>query len=202
VKIPWLTNSSAKQSQRDSPLLRLPPEIRNTIFEYALGGRTILLESTPFKYGDLKAVSLLAVSRQIYAETAMILFSANTFSASNPKSMALFLREQASTSVVRVTTVQVQCNVIVCDPRLFFPELKQYAYIEKSFEQFDLKMPHLRRITFLPHIDDRTNGWDSSEIRIEVEACLERLAQRAKSKNPNLLVMVGKISSTKGPLVA
>jgi hypothetical protein len=132
----------------------------------------------------------------------MIPFSTNTFSASDPRSMALFLKEQASTSVVRVTTVQVQCNVIACDPRLFWPQLHQFAYIKNNFEQSDLKLLHLRRITFLPHINDHTNGLDSGVIRADVEACLDRLAQRVKSANPRLVVVVRETSNSKGLLVA
>ncbi|USP77115.1 hypothetical protein yc1106_04389 [Curvularia clavata] len=79
----------ARQNQQQSPLLRLPAELRNKIFAYALGGRTFRFKTTgnyPWYIKNVTkykhALALLQVCRQIYAETALLPFSTNTFSAS------------------------------------------------------------------------------------------------------------------------
>ncbi|CAE7002197.1 hypothetical protein P3342_001556 [Pyrenophora teres f. teres] len=72
---------------QQSPLLRLPPEIRNKIWDLALGGmlyrveqiykpRSYKLKSSPTQ---LAGISLLRVCRQIYAEAAMLPILSNTF---------------------------------------------------------------------------------------------------------------------------
>jgi hypothetical protein len=69
--------------------LRLPAEVRNQIWEFALGGMTfrqqslsqskkILLRNSP---RDTKnATALLRVCRQVFAETALLLYQLNNFS--------------------------------------------------------------------------------------------------------------------------
>lgn len=82
------------QGNQQAPLLRLPPEIRDRIWRYALGGKTFvgvgLWEST-YRFGPSKAdpengAALLRTCRQIYSETALHLprlgnFVYATFSA-------------------------------------------------------------------------------------------------------------------------
>ena len=81
------------KSNSDSPLLRLPAEIRNCIWEYALGGNirdlTIFRRDRKCYTEWLIAMSrasfpqhshaLLSTCRQIYAETALLTFSTNEF---------------------------------------------------------------------------------------------------------------------------
>ncbi|KAF1835439.1 hypothetical protein BDW02DRAFT_495992 [Decorospora gaudefroyi] len=81
----------ARQNQQDSPLLRLPPEIRNRIFGYVLGGKTFHIEysvNTETITNTTKsehALSPLAVCRQVFAETALLPFSLNTFRTFSPR---------------------------------------------------------------------------------------------------------------------
>ncbi|KAH7076427.1 hypothetical protein BKA63DRAFT_282354 [Paraphoma chrysanthemicola] len=77
----------------DSPLLRLPPEIRNRIFKYALCGHKLrpFLSFEHFRTSELQGVvaanrklakgrfELLLTSRQIYAETAALPYILTTF---------------------------------------------------------------------------------------------------------------------------
>ena len=98
---------SAQRNARDSPLLRLPAEIRNMIFRYAVGGNEIHVQRafvyrTSKKWRDnsnsywhgrathlgdrrLKALAqgtafhFPEVCRQIYAETATLAYAINTF---------------------------------------------------------------------------------------------------------------------------
>ncbi|KAF2795811.1 hypothetical protein K505DRAFT_193235, partial [Melanomma pulvis-pyrius CBS 109.77] len=95
-------------NRKQSPLLHLPAEIRNQIFEYALGGQT-------WKIGVLKgvgvtnkkkhALNLLGVCRQIYAETAIIPFQASTFKASNPRKLCTWLLAISPARREAITTI-------------------------------------------------------------------------------------------------
>jgi hypothetical protein len=70
-----------------SPLLRLPAEIRNQIWRLVVGGKVIREQVTkrgraqmlPRPCERTNTFALLRVCRQIYAETALLPFSANTF---------------------------------------------------------------------------------------------------------------------------
>jgi hypothetical protein len=71
-------------------LLRLPPELRCLVFQYALGGNTYEIRyhqrSKAVKNTTLSkhALALLSVCRQIFAETALLPFDLNTFSVFHP----------------------------------------------------------------------------------------------------------------------
>ncbi|KAJ8110971.1 hypothetical protein OPT61_g6313 [Boeremia exigua] len=81
------------KSNSESPLLRLPPEIRNNIWEYVLGGKildVVFLSSRKGRYLEEKTAisplslpesshALLQVCRQLYKETALLPFSTNSF---------------------------------------------------------------------------------------------------------------------------
>lgn len=84
---------SSTESNSESPLLRLPAEIRNCIWEYVLGGNVrdvTIFKRDSKRYTEwLIAMSsasfpehshaLLSTCRQIYAETALLTFSTNEF---------------------------------------------------------------------------------------------------------------------------
>jgi len=91
---------SAKHNGSHSPLLRLPAEIRNRVFQYALAGELIRPKLTdeilvardtycpaymgkelhPSIYAPPShRFSLLCVCRQVYAETAMLPYTLSTF---------------------------------------------------------------------------------------------------------------------------
>ncbi|KAL2040130.1 hypothetical protein N7G274_007033 [Stereocaulon virgatum] len=68
------TQSSGKlEEQRQSPLLRLPAELRNKIYEYAL------TEEDPISYRNPLGVAILRTNRKIYGEAKHIYHMANTF---------------------------------------------------------------------------------------------------------------------------
>jgi hypothetical protein len=82
-----LTSLYSVKANQESPLLRLPPEIRNRIWAYALGGKVIRQVFTrrkcvllPKPQERINAFTLLAACRQIYVETAVLPFAANTVS--------------------------------------------------------------------------------------------------------------------------
>ena len=76
-------------NRQRSPLLRLPAELRNKIYEYALGGMQLRISYSERKFALLSALSydpsvsltplhrfvgLTLVSRQLYAETKILPF--------------------------------------------------------------------------------------------------------------------------------
>ena len=74
--------------QQPSPLLRLPPELRNIIYADALGGHTFSMslrwveKDHPIARADNApphAFALLRTNRQIYSEARLLPFTANTF---------------------------------------------------------------------------------------------------------------------------
>ncbi|KAF7446426.1 hypothetical protein Ptr902_09458 [Pyrenophora tritici-repentis] len=90
-----LFNVTPKRSEKElvkvnqqSPLLRLPPEIRNRIWEFALGGMVYRVKNPDSDRHRKLApspkqpagISLLRVCRQIYAEAAMLPSLLNTIS--------------------------------------------------------------------------------------------------------------------------
>jgi hypothetical protein len=106
---------SVKRNQ-DSPLLCLPPEIRNRIWEYTLGGNDIRQVDYGHRisvflakpHEGLNTFALLRVCRQTYAETALLPFSVNTFAALDccnlGKSVKAFKKYQRS----QITHLQVE----------------------------------------------------------------------------------------------
>lgn len=97
-----LTPNSAQQNRKESPLLHLPAELRIQIYEYTVGGYFVYPKKThcgrvTFRAKPLQSMlsnkekfvfqqhflGLLLVCRQIYSEATLILYSKNTFGASD-----------------------------------------------------------------------------------------------------------------------
>ena len=99
-----------QRNTEQSPLLRLPAEIRNLIFHYVLGGQKVAIHSPSYyrpheseckgesdfaisefkdpyiileRSRSVRPVDLLKTCRQIYAETVLLPFALNTFSYSS-----------------------------------------------------------------------------------------------------------------------
>ena len=67
---------SSLRNQRESPLLRLPAELRNRIYEYALIFSNITKQKTAIQ-------SVFYTSRQVYKEIALLPFNVNIFEISH-----------------------------------------------------------------------------------------------------------------------
>ncbi|KAF2036006.1 hypothetical protein EK21DRAFT_84386 [Setomelanomma holmii] len=75
------------RNQRESPLLRLPSEVRNVIYELVLGGKTFKFKDAVNRgHASMVATSerhvlgLLYTCHQIYSEASLLPYSLNTFS--------------------------------------------------------------------------------------------------------------------------
>jgi hypothetical protein len=146
---------SAMQNQRDSPLLRMPPEIRNRIYDFALGGNTFVLlkdddtEKIVNKTKSKNALALLAVSRQLYAETALLPFSLNVFSSVSPSRLRSWASEIQPVHRNNITALKlvtcffkVSTDFEVCSH--YFGKPKDWIFSELP----SLRHIHLRIVLF------------------------------------------------------
>ena len=104
----------------------MPAEIRNLIFGYALGGRTFHISHyigqhiTKNITISENALALLAVCRQIFAETALLPFSSNTFSAIHPQVFNMWIEDLPSVFAEAVTSVSLQPCVAFSYPEQWY----------------------------------------------------------------------------------
>lgn len=112
----WIDSDySTVRNQQQSPLLRLPPELRNKIYALAVGGQELVVLSDsvvyrstrleivpktyddpksrgPYHVGALHLTALLRVCRQLYEESASLHFALNTWH-STADDLILFLKQ-------------------------------------------------------------------------------------------------------------
>lgn len=86
-----------------SPLLRLPPEVRNSISAHAPGGYVVYIYAAPSQRRNI-ALHLLELFRQIYIEAHIVPFISNTFfcpssASAKPRSPSLSVQIQAIMTV-------------------------------------------------------------------------------------------------------
>jgi len=117
------------RNQRESPLLRLPAELRNQIYAYVLGDHEICTESLPWGYPtpghhhiQLSShnngiwtrphhfLALTATSRQLRSETEFLPFRLNCFQAHHSRSFQHFLgilshRQRNAIRIIRLIKV-------------------------------------------------------------------------------------------------
>jgi hypothetical protein len=145
-------------SNQNSPLLRLPAELRNKIWEYALGAmefrllyrssRKIPVQPKPSEKKN--AFALLRVCRQIYSETAPLSFAVNSFS----------IRPHYRVSVANLRRFQRYQIHQIKEIRIEMDSLVEWIQFDK------LKLgilPELRRIRF-SIFPDRKHKWEKKSF--------------------------------------
>ena len=119
-----LNNSTMAQeisaNQRNSRLLRLPAELRNQIYKYALGGHRVLLATTQprlcrYPEEPIPHFALLKVCSQIHAEAALLLYSLNIFYFSIDASRTNAFLSSISTSKLGALEILVIHIKDVCE---------------------------------------------------------------------------------------
>ncbi|KAH7069301.1 hypothetical protein FB567DRAFT_614836 [Paraphoma chrysanthemicola] len=114
---------TAKDNSVNSPLLRLPPELRNKIWAYTLGDTRIhIRKQYPVQrtkstraYGLVhsrrasRPLSLLRVSRQVYSDTALLSYHLTTFIFGNYNNLRAFqlALKQPQLAAVEVVVISI-----------------------------------------------------------------------------------------------
>jgi hypothetical protein len=130
--------------------LRLPPELRSRIWEYALGGhtlRTIYLGArrrsvprmVPSTAERMYGLDLLRTCRQIYTETALLPYKTNTFSFSPQGSTRYHLSYLKLFQRAQIDKIQIEASDIGVDMYRLLSDV-----LEKNSLAF---LPNLKHIT-------------------------------------------------------
>jgi hypothetical protein len=85
-----------------SPLLRLPAEIRNQIYEYVMCNQTIAINARPPR----SVFSLPRTCRQIYHETELLFYSGNTFQTREDIVLKEWLAARSARQLAAIQSVQ------------------------------------------------------------------------------------------------
>ncbi|KAF2277408.1 uncharacterized protein EI97DRAFT_290545 [Westerdykella ornata] len=169
----------------NSPLLRLPPEIRNMIFRYAVGGMTFdftacerpwlqrLRGWKPRVNNPIKnCFSLLRVCRQIYSETALLPFSANTFHISEDQQEDFddWLQDRLPIERDAITSLQyTACQPLIVSP---FPRSHWYKVMSRAVSA----QSRLRWLNLT------VRHWPSKIILNGKEVCLRQYYKKLRSE--------------------
>lgn len=141
------------RTNSETPLLCLPPEVRNQIWGYALGGNVFdvvpcyIDESTYLCKPSAQSlprtnIALLSVCRQIYAETALLPYKLNAFRFATKQEFGwvenLHQVQRALIPEIRLVTNCVYCGVAV-----------RHA----DFPMKSIRLPDDLRMTLFPGLD-------------------------------------------------
>jgi hypothetical protein len=170
-----LTTRYSVRSNQKSPLLRLPPEIRTRIWEYALGGRYFLqhfLHRGTQRFSSLpstqtNACALLQVCRQIYAETALIPIVINTFSVSDYQSLARVARTLPKYQRGKISEVQFEIPTYKLEA-----ERDKWLLYGFQITKFSA-LPGLRRVRVCLFPCDNWKVTTFHEYETRLRSCLE-----------------------------
>lgn len=137
-----------------SPLLRLPAEIRNEIWKYALGGKVYRGVFDDSKAPSTKlslprtepanAAALLRTCRQIYAETALMLCSLNKFSFDFAADVCVGVRKLKPIQRRQITAIQLELLCPAGDPARLCKMLDRDMYMPSK--SFVTRLPCLKKI--------------------------------------------------------
>ena len=179
-------NSTAR-NQLQSPLLRLPPEIRNKLYILVLGGRTCRFKDAIDRghaildtKGERHVFGLLFVCHQIYSETSLLPYSLNTFSFREfDLSLNPFLDHRRFSHIQAITALELvtyQADRMWAGPHREADLIKEVEKT-KAWE----RLPHLREIIIIVdlneslHVEYETRGFNYLTIRENQRALEEEV---------------------------
>ncbi|KAH3914439.1 hypothetical protein HBI56_093970 [Parastagonospora nodorum] len=147
------TEKELVKSDQESCLLRLPTEIQNRIWIYAIGGRTIRQSSgvvqdrvfVPEPSERTNTFALMRACRQIYAETALLPTTTNVFQLTNCSTFWIAPKSFRKYQLRQIIEVRVEVN------DLHFQRCYE-VYLKQLFEVNKLSIfPNLRSVHFCVH---------------------------------------------------
>ncbi|KAF2030026.1 hypothetical protein EK21DRAFT_112319 [Setomelanomma holmii] len=164
-KVQRLDNGTVErraQNQRDSPLLKMPPEIRNRIYDFALGGLTFRLqpnddnEKVANETKSKNAIALLAVCRQLYAETAVLPTSLNVFSSHSP--IAIHSWTNAMRPANRASVTNLKLSICIFKFKFFHNLVVRTYVMHRPDKGMFSNLPSLRHIQLCLIVSDLTKS--------------------------------------------
>jgi hypothetical protein len=152
---------STARNQAQSPLLLLPAEMRNTIYEYVLGGYDIQIAHVSHPYHRLRAVlktdpshdstrleNFLAITRtcrQIRAESNNLAFSLNEFGTDVPRLLL------ASTKLFPIDCFKAITSFRLMVGSWMVLHISKVVYLRRELKQaLEIleSLPHLKRLNY------------------------------------------------------
>lgn len=165
----WLTNQS------NSPFLRLPAEIRNKIYEDALGGNTILIGYETFKSSSFRVVPVFKYHCTVYNRKTDPFIErhsprvtvSTSFTMLNNVCRQLYLETNILASKLNLlafTTHNVMFNFLLMEQRFSLPQclaIKELALYNDPGPAILEYLPNLEQVWL--HIDKYSSlrGWYS-----------------------------------------
>ncbi|KAF2874936.1 hypothetical protein BDV95DRAFT_303514 [Massariosphaeria phaeospora] len=137
-----------KRNSAESPLLRLPSELRNQIWDYAVCGNQVLIHDPPHAtlpgvggsyeiVGDSTTMppnfKLPQVCRQTYVETGPLIYSNNTFRFQSGKALDHWIKRRALGQRRRVQSLDI-------------PTVYMSFYQKRRRREFNKTFPDIKRI--------------------------------------------------------
>ncbi|KAF2035778.1 hypothetical protein EK21DRAFT_84186 [Setomelanomma holmii] len=172
------------RNQAASPLLRLPAELRNKIFEHVLGGYDIFVGIWPrhmerrldrpfdsFREGGSHFLGLLQVCQQIYTEAKTLPFSLNEFSGWVGGLTRLSFDSNLSENQInkiRVVTIRLKyCGIgfyrYSQDPIDLTPSFVELLHFVQNLKKFEkLKIDRYWDDTMMSRVMD--SMWDTFDV--------------------------------------
>ncbi|KAL6704740.1 hypothetical protein ACN47E_007661 [Coniothyrium glycines] len=160
------------KANRSSPLLRLPAEIRNKIWNYTLDDIFYRIAWTshgdePMAHRSVAdgphGLSLLRACRQIYAEAAAIPFTSITFAFDDVTAMKAYLKTLGLTHRKRIAKLQV--DSVVTLPSM--PLEMEPIYLSRVLRLFLQQLPALKHFQMVTYpCNEKVATVDNIEQRI------------------------------------
>jgi len=91
-----------QSANEQSPLLRLPAELRNAIYEYVLCNKFITVKGIS---PPPSMLGLPRTCRQIYQETELLSYSGNTFQVAKERVLTLWLRKRTARQLAVISSL-------------------------------------------------------------------------------------------------
>lgn len=189
----------SERNQRESPLLRLPAEIRNSIYEYVLGGQIIdihadvdypcgmpelvpemrlgLSPNVSPRYHQKHPLALLEACHQIHSEAAPILFSTAVFNYGGHVDIETW---DATNDLPVQPTVVTALLIRTVDEMLKEDRINELKYF-----------PALKRIYVLDNIE----GNQISDDKMKRFDDMNTLSKIKQHSNPDVVVLTSKRGS-------
>ncbi|KZM18522.1 beta transducin [Ascochyta rabiei] len=150
-------------AQTDSKLFRLPAELRNEIYAFALGGNTWSINMTEGKpranNASPHALALLQVNRQIYAEARLFPYLYSTFEGRHNGHLRIWVQSLTHVQRKSITSVKYHQRSYITEGVCGLSVSPIFWMDTPNMEQWDLE--GLKRIEI--EVVLHKWGWNSNE---------------------------------------